>query len=681
MNPLPPKPQRRVSEVSSLIAGNRLECRPRSVEFNRSLRAEVRDATWMLSRQWQLKEFRAEDRGAPVLAEVELEHSRLNQLRLGGQTVVNFNELLLPLPLDALVQAQPPVVDVGLRLQMGHHWERLVRSANLSGTLAAFRTGPYRLNVPAASATYSLAYGLALTTPEATEILSSVAGKAIDGYALYEQISLDRGKAADAAGESRTSATGLELIRLGGLFLDWFTRVYALPSTAGPAAWSVPNLEYQFEAAAPVYEAAAAAVAVRAQEHTGGSLDWYSMDENKAACGFTNTKNVATRKVLQFVPTEIQFAGAPNARWWEFEDRKVDFGKLSADSSDFARMLLQEFMFLYQNDWFSLPYQVPAGSLCTVLGVYVTDVFGQRYRIQPAGQSQLTETDGTPIEEDWGGWSMYALSKKGERRDSVPRLLLPATAVAPQVGKVVEQVVLLREESTNLVWGVEQTISDGLGRGMDGTGAAARLTEYLRSRADATPRPPKLAKYEYQLATPVAENWIPFVPSPGATVGEFELVQGEMVRQVEGLALTNNNDDGLVKARTSLLRLNPNSQYVLHEQAVPPTGVRVDSAYRRARWYNGETVLWYSRSLGPGRTASSSGLAYDQLIPRTVSTETASYGVYAAVLDPATATKPALIDRVRMHPLNVVQGPQGAVTVIADVNIEKNRSQLKAMLQ
>ena len=47
---------------------NRLEGRPRRHDFDRALRAEVRDALWMLTRQWQMGEFRGDDAGSPVLA-------------------------------------------------------------------------------------------------------------------------------------------------------------------------------------------------------------------------------------------------------------------------------------------------------------------------------------------------------------------------------------------------------------------------------------------------------------------------------------------------------------------------------------------------------------------------------------------------------------------------------------
>jgi hypothetical protein len=47
---------------------NRLEGRPRTTDFDRALRAEVRDALWLLTRQWQVGEFRGSDGGSPVTA-------------------------------------------------------------------------------------------------------------------------------------------------------------------------------------------------------------------------------------------------------------------------------------------------------------------------------------------------------------------------------------------------------------------------------------------------------------------------------------------------------------------------------------------------------------------------------------------------------------------------------------
>ncbi|TWV93600.1 hypothetical protein FEF09_26915, partial [Chitinophaga pinensis] len=49
---------------------SRLEGRPVTDNFDRALKAEVRDALWMLTRQWQLGEFEGDDAGSPVTAKI-----------------------------------------------------------------------------------------------------------------------------------------------------------------------------------------------------------------------------------------------------------------------------------------------------------------------------------------------------------------------------------------------------------------------------------------------------------------------------------------------------------------------------------------------------------------------------------------------------------------------------------
>src|SRR4051812_41837856 len=63
---------------------NRLEGRPRTADFGRSLRAEVRDALWLLSRQWQMGEFTADDAGSPVMAKLHVESRPLTRYRAGA---------------------------------------------------------------------------------------------------------------------------------------------------------------------------------------------------------------------------------------------------------------------------------------------------------------------------------------------------------------------------------------------------------------------------------------------------------------------------------------------------------------------------------------------------------------------------------------------------------------------
>ena len=91
-------------ELPSVTNWNRLEGRPRTHAFDRSLRGEVRDALWMLARQWQVGEFQADDAGSPVLAQMRMDHTRITKVRLGTDPVEG---LVDPLPIEARVERLP----------------------------------------------------------------------------------------------------------------------------------------------------------------------------------------------------------------------------------------------------------------------------------------------------------------------------------------------------------------------------------------------------------------------------------------------------------------------------------------------------------------------------------------------------------------------------------------------
>ena len=63
----------------SVTVWNRLEPRPRTRSFERALRAEVRDALWMLTKQWQMGEFHGSDTGSPVFAKLQVDTTRLTK--------------------------------------------------------------------------------------------------------------------------------------------------------------------------------------------------------------------------------------------------------------------------------------------------------------------------------------------------------------------------------------------------------------------------------------------------------------------------------------------------------------------------------------------------------------------------------------------------------------------------
>ncbi|MFJ9818442.1 hypothetical protein ACIRU3_24910 [Streptomyces sp. NPDC101151] len=200
---------------------------------------------------------------------------------------------------------------------------------------------------------------------------------------------------------------------------------------------------------------------------------------------------------------------------------------------------------------------------------------------------------------------MFTLDTVGE--DDVPAdtgLLLPPGAVVVADGRPLEEVVLARDESANLVWGVEATVPTATGAARRGTEISAEeLAHRLRLRTPPTV-PAPAAAVAYQAMNSVPEHWIPFIPVhvPGQDRA-IRLQRAAMPSTVTGLP---------VHPRTSLLRqgLDRRQQYFVNEEEVPQTGTRLCLAYNRARWRDGRVSVWLGarRGTGPRRGLQRAGL-------------------------------------------------------------------------
>src|SRR6186713_1840515 len=136
--------------VAGITIWNRLEGRPRVDKFDRALRAEVRDALWMITRQWQMGEFRGDDAGSPIFAKVRVETSRLRKYQSANGPTEEFNDAI---PLEANVEQMPvsfvlaqQEMSLDIRLLTGRHWLKLV--APLSATAAPQFITNYPIHKP-----------------------------------------------------------------------------------------------------------------------------------------------------------------------------------------------------------------------------------------------------------------------------------------------------------------------------------------------------------------------------------------------------------------------------------------------------------------------------------------------------------------------------------------------------
>jgi hypothetical protein len=580
---------------------NRLEGRPRTTDFDRALRAEVRDPLWLLTRQWQLGEFHGEDAGSPVTATYSVTTSPPTRFRPrdGGTAGLPGDR-----PLETVAERRrvpfafgPDPIAYDLRLIIGRRWLKLLAAAPPLRQLrqAYLDRYPIPLPDPAADAdTERVAHA------EVWSALQAVAGRRMDGYLLYRHIK-DGGHAYDGISNTNTSMRN-QLDALGGRLVSWFDGLIDQPP--GDGSWDPRRLEHRFSVAAAPAGAAGAETVLTAPEYPGGELDWhaFSVDPRGPLGGTTPAPAPLNRTVF---PAPVRFAGMPLPRWWAVEDGRTNFAAVRPDSTDLARLIFLEFALVFSNDWYQLPCDLPVGSLAAIGGFAVTDVFGQRQWITAAG---------TGADQDWQRWSMYTLDTLGADEVAADtRLFLPATAPATATGPALEEVSLIRDENANLVWGVERTVRVATGESRRGTEVSAEVVAQRR-RLFPTPDPgAPTAAVAYNAMSEIPENWIPFIAVhvPGDTRA-IQLQRAAMPSAVDGRP---------VRPRTALQREGldnaPPAPYFVNEEEVTQTGTTLAVAYNRTRSPTGRVAVWLSARRDTGRGSGSSGLRFDFLTDTT----------------------------------------------------------------
>jgi hypothetical protein len=587
---------------------SRLEGRPRREDFARSLAAEVRDPLWMISRQWQFGEFRGENTGSAIDAKVQVEVGRVDTYAPTNDGARPYDDVI---PLEVRVEREPIPMSLHVRVQIGRHFIRPL-GALWNGDIRAAYLSRYPIE---ASTNPEKAAHLASDT-NARAFFSAVAGRLPDGARLLDDI---RGGGHDAfvTGLAIADADREALRRAASALTAWFARVYSVPGEGEPMPWQPPRLEYRFACGAPSSGDAQGRLTLAASAYPGTGLDWYAFDADRGtqlvpAPG----ESLPEPQIIQhaprsYLPAPIEYAGMPNVRFWQFEDRKTNFGDIRASTTDLALLILAEFALIYGNDWILVPYELPVASFAAVRGVIVTDVFGVRTFVRPAGSRLI---------DSWQHWNMFNLEDPSSRSLNTHLLLLP-TLGHREEGAPIEAVTFTRDEMANMVFAIEETIPGEIGTGTGGDEVAAALERHLRANAppDTTTLQDTGATVRYVAGTTVPENWIPFVPvQVSAISGDIRLQRGRMARIIRGAPTPT------VAPRGDILRegldRTPQDSYFIEEEEVPSGGTKVVRAFHRARWYDGRVYVWLGRRKVPGRGEGESGLRFDQVEPLIPST-------------------------------------------------------------
>lgn len=624
-------------ECPTITTWNRVEGRPRTVDFHRALRCEVRDALWMLTRQWQTGELNGEDAGSPAAMRANISTTRLTRFRPGDSPARDFDDTV---PLETQVERRPVQYGIGtdpvaldLRLLLGRRWLKLIESI---GDYDDLFIAKYSIELPDATRRDSAAI---CAHAEVMQSFAAVAGRAMDGMNLYRYLKGGTGRHAyDGVAVPGIHRSAMD--DAAAKFIAWVESVYSQPQAPGDnPAWNPARLEYRFACSAPDPDPARAGVEKTyvADEYYHGMLDWYAFDVvpgNGMQLGPSDVTNAPdprgsiTRTML---PVPLTFPGMPHPRWWTIEDGRTNFGAIRPDTTDLAKLLLIEFGLVYSNDWFIIPFTLPASGIANMQALVVTDVFGDRYWIDPAGAG---------ADADWQRWSFLTVSAaeraplprafdraRLDRQASTPAdtaLLFLPTVPKVQEGSPHEDVRLMRDEMANMVWAIEKVIPGPDGRGRSGDNAARDTRLYherlIAAQGGGTASPPLLendAKVRYDLMSTVPENWIPFIAvRANGSNRAVELQRASTLRNIEG----DSRPPAKIKPRTSLMRsgldLPTPAAYLVPEEEVPRAGIVVTQSWQRTRRADGGAHAWIGVRKRVGRGEGSSGLAFDRLVDK-----------------------------------------------------------------
>jgi hypothetical protein len=564
--------------MPSITSWTRLEPRTRDPLLP-GLAARVHDPLWLLARQWQFGELTGEDAGSPVRVRLAYEQTVTTRYRAGSGAAV---PLPPGVPLEATVEAEaPPPPDARLAAEAGQVFLRLLGPA-LAGRYGAGYRRVYPLAPPTAA-------DIDACDDASVRALRLLAGRAVDGAALRTALSraLRRRRPGPLPADPPVDAADEPAVRDAALaWLAWWDR--RQPPPPADQAWQPERLSHGFALGAPT---TAGEVVLGADGYRGGRLDWYAVDVLPAASlGAAADPGATTPPALSTLPARLGFPGMPAPRFWEFENADVDFGAVEAAPDDLGRLLLTEFALVYGNDFFCVPLAVPTGSLTRVTTLEVTTTFGETVTVPTAAAADRAAGRDR--------WRMFHLSAgRPDAGAGEGWLFVPPAALDVQDGTAVEDVLLARDETANLAWAIERSVTGPAGTVVDRHAAyqARRARADAAAGGGAAPTGVADPPARYRLATELPPFWLALLP----------------VRAAAGSA----------RVRLELRALEPPLGRLMapavpiDEAEVPRAGTALTRRHRRARWLDGSTHLWTGRTARPGRGESTSGLRFDDIEP------------------------------------------------------------------
>ena len=314
------------------------------------------------------------------------------------------------------------------------------------------------------------------------------------------------------------------------------------------------------------------------QRHSGGHLDWYSVDADGPIEALT-----VEPKEVRILPTRMNYPGAPNPRWWQIENHRVDIGGMAPDRGHFATMLLLDLVMGHSDDWYTFPVVTESGNVLRMNKVIVRDSFGEQWSVEPPKD-----------------WSMFQV--RGLKETS---LLIWPTVTSPLSGSIQEQVDFGIDEDANVMWAIEKIIN--------GKEVATVIPRKETSAFDKPIDGSARNKYRYNATQGLRHNWHPY------TIQEVD--NRRVFVQGRAADLSSKQPQLFPEPQAKVLfdyenyadkpedQLKPVHQ--IEPSTVNPSGFSIQRKWKLVRNTNAEPMLWIERLRKPLQVPPTSSLKVD----------------------------------------------------------------------
>ncbi len=627
---------------------NRLESRTREGDVTDALRLRIHDPLWMLSRQYQMGEFRGNDAGVAMKVRCHVRERSLGAL-LDGSDANNTLTENPEMPIEPLVERMDRVITPYVRVESALYFLDLMKKngcdaqqlCSLRNILRSICPLPENVYNPSSLDHEAVRDCTRNENTRLNSFLSAHRAYAFDGYLLYEQICDSVQNLVNKLDnllqkESSDIAVGILGILQAlsespypilATYRKWFQGKYLPIKGQKQQTWKTQQMGYDFKVRS-------SEGVFSAKDYSSGNVSWHSFDVDKNVNG--QSKGESRDIIISTLPSLATFSGAPASRLWEFEDQKVFMGN-SSEMQAKGNIAVMEYATMYDGDWMVVPLDTTIGKYITVDHIEVYDTFGVRSVIKDrAGSKDKSQ------KKESQKWQMFTSADANNVEGCcADGLFFPPSVMDTQESAPIEEIQILRDEMANMVWAVEERLEDGAGSTLDATLLAARVSAFCDERNEEMVndarskislsldenqktqiKSDKSMDFKYVLQTDVPLNWIPLVvqhlPGKGSEYDAFLLGGRETILRRGKMPLSFLGKWYGVKPLTSILnegiQENRETPLFINEEEVQQVGQKIIKTCQRSRWILGKTFQWTGIKTSLRQMQGSSGLVYDRLL-------------------------------------------------------------------